>query len=352
VRGSSEGEAGQGRHYLSVLASVLAYAQDLGLLETNPVPAFREQLRRRRRTKRGRAETQPGVKAQPVEDTREICHLVEAAEAEGIMAEVLVLLPLDAGQRLGEAPGLRWGSVVWGQGENDPRRTLVIDRTRPRGGAPDSPKSGRARRVALSGRLREALVRLHAERWGPAPDALVLTNVEAAEDGPILRPVEPGNFRNREWRRILKAAKVGHRALKDLRDTYAPQLLTAGVQLGYVSAQLGHADVAVTAKHYARWAGGETYRKPMALAPGEVPADFLARLPEPESNPIRDPIHFPAHRTGNEMPWNFQGEDGDPGRIRTCDFQLRRLALYPAELLGQRGVLVGRTGLEPVTSAV
>ena len=25
---------------------------------------------------------------------------------------------------------------------------------------------------------------------------------------------------------------------------------------------------------------------------------------------------------------------GDPGRIRTCDFQLRRLALYPAELLG------------------
>jgi len=66
--------------------------------------------------------------------------------------------------------------------------------------------------------------------------------------------------------------------LKDLRDTFASQLLTAGVQLGYVSQQLGHADVAVTARHSARWAGGDAYRQPMVLVPGEVPADLLARL--------------------------------------------------------------------------
>ena len=44
---------------------------------------------------------------------------------------------------------------------------------------------------------------------------------------------------------------------------------------------------------------------------------------------------------------------GDPGRIRTCDPLLRRQVLYPAELPGpnEQG-LVGRTGLEPVTSAV
>jgi integrase len=34
-------------------------------------------------------------------------------------------------------------------------------------------------------------------------------------------------------------AKIGHRTPKDLRDTYASQLITAGVQLGYVSHQLG-----------------------------------------------------------------------------------------------------------------
>jgi len=66
--------------------------------------------------------------------------------------------------------------------------------------------------------------------------------------------------------------------MKDLRDTFASQLLTSGVSLGYVSKQLGHADVAVTARHYARWAGGDSYRAPMVVEAGEVPADLLARL--------------------------------------------------------------------------
>jgi hypothetical protein len=30
----------------------------------------------------------------------------------------------------------------------------------------------------------------------------------------------------------------------------------------------------------------------------------------------------------------FQGEVGDPGRIRTCDPQIRNLMLYPTELRG------------------
>jgi Phage integrase family len=63
-----------------------------------------------------------------------------------------------------------------------------------------------------------------------------------------------------------------------LRDTFASQLLTAGVQLGYVSAQLGHSNVAVTAQHYARWAGGDACLEPMHLEAGELPADVLARL--------------------------------------------------------------------------
>ena len=65
--------------------------------------------------------------------------------------------------------------------------------------------------------------------------------------------------------------------VKDLRDTYASSLLTAGVQLGYVSSQLGYADVAVTARHYAKWIGGDVYREPFQLRPGDVPADFIAR---------------------------------------------------------------------------
>ena len=70
------------------------------------------------------------------------------------------------------------------------------------------------------------------------------------------------------------------RTPKDLRDTFASQLLTAGVQLGYVSQHLGHSDVSVTARQYARWAGGDGYRNALRVRDGEVSADLLARLTE------------------------------------------------------------------------
>lgn len=59
---------------------------------------------------------------------------------------------------------------------------------------------------------------------------------------------------------------------------YASWLLTAGIPLLYVSRQLGHAGIAATSRHYARWAGGDEYRPPVPLERGEVPAGVLARL--------------------------------------------------------------------------
>ncbi len=46
--------------------------------------------------------------------------------------------------------------------------------------------------------------------------------------------------------------------------------------IGYIAKQLGHGDVGVTARYYARWTE-DGYREPMRLASGEVPADLLAR---------------------------------------------------------------------------
>ena len=84
--------------------------------------------------------------------------------------------------------------------------------------------------------------------------------------------------------------------MKDLRDTFASQLLSAGVQLGYVSTQLGHADFGVTVRHYAKWVGGDEYRPAFALEVGEVPADMLARLVESQQSPIteREPAETPS----------------------------------------------------------
>jgi integrase len=132
-----------GKCYLDVLSSVLGYAVELKLLADNPVPAFRVTLRKRSRTKKGRASSDPGENIHPVEDPEEIQCLVNAARDESTDSHVLVLLLLDAGLRLGEALGLRWGAISWGDHEDDHRRSLLIDQAKPRGGALSSPKSGR-----------------------------------------------------------------------------------------------------------------------------------------------------------------------------------------------------------------
>ncbi len=67
--------------------------------------------------------------------------------------------------------------------------------------------------------------------------------------------------------------------LKDLRDNWACQMLTAGVPLAYVAKQLGHS-METCVQHYGEWCE-EDYRDPMVRQPGEVPADFLARLETP-----------------------------------------------------------------------
>jgi hypothetical protein len=113
-------------------------------------------------------------------------------------------------------------------------------------------------------------------------------------EGTILGQVDEANYRNRHFERACTAAGIGHRRPKDLRDTFASQLLTVGVQLGYVSRQLGHANVAVTAQHYARWADGDGYRRPLEVQPGEVPADLLSRLDVKES-PQKSPHLLEGH---------------------------------------------------------
>lgn len=262
-----------GIHHVNTLAAIFAYAKDLDLVEESPVPVLREQLRRRSRSKRGRAEAVAGRSVSPIEDPGELGRLVGAAREEGLPACALVLLQLDAGLRLGEALGLRWGAVLWGEDQDDPRRALLIDQSLPsHGGGLQDTKSGRARRVDLSRRLWHALRALYEDHFEPGPAALVLEGLD------------PDNFRAREWRRICKQAGIGHRAMKDLRDTFASQLFSAGVQLGYVSRQLGHAEVTTTVRHYARWVGGDEYAEPVRPLPGELPADLLARI-APEKSP-------------------------------------------------------------------
>jgi integrase len=242
-----------GRNYLDTLSAVFSFALDLELIDENPVDAFRKSLRRRTRTKQGRAAVEPDIA--PIEGAQEIAAFVAESEGVGGWWHTLNLLLLDAGLRVGEAGGIRWCDVWWGRDDDDTTRHLYIRSTRPRGNRATSPKSGKPRKVALSKRLRAYLRDLWVEAGQPTGEI------------PFIPTFDPSNHRRR-FDLACRKAGIGRRRPKDLRDTYACQLLTAGIPLGYISRQLGHAHVAVTARHYARWAGEDGYREPISLREG------------------------------------------------------------------------------------
>jgi integrase len=268
-----------GKQYLAALAGVFGHAVDLEALEINPVDALRGTLRRRRKTKEGRAASEGGKHIRPIETPADLRAFVaasraayDALDATGRpvrarqMGHVADLLGLDAGLREGESVGLRWRDVSLGEGPDDVMRSLAICETIARGKHEGPPKSGRTRVVALSRRLRALLREFYIASGRPAKASRVLPGLT------------PYLYATLHFEAVIAAAGIERHTPKDLRDTFASQLLTAGIQLGYISKQLGHSGVATTADHYARWAGGEAYRQPLDVAAGEVPADLLARI--------------------------------------------------------------------------
>ncbi len=60
-----------------------------------------------------------------------------------------------------------------------------------------------------------------------------------------------------DWQRalkgVLKAAGILDGHAHRFRDTFAVELLKAGVPMGRVSVLLGHSSIKITAKHYSPW---------------------------------------------------------------------------------------------------
>jgi len=60
-------------------------------------------------------------------------------------------------------------------------------------------------------------------------------------------------IRKRFWVPLLKLAEVRYRNPYQTRHTYASMMLSAGENLAWVSSQMGHSNVLITARTYARW---------------------------------------------------------------------------------------------------
>lgn len=260
-----------GANYTNAIANVFGLAVERELIDANPVPAFRARVAKRYANARGRAESE-SVDCNPIERAEDIKALLDAAKVEGDRDYLLVLVMLDAGLRLGEATGLCWGAVGWGSDADDKRRHLLVEKSRSRGGPADTTKSGRSRKVGLSRRLRATLLAYQLKTGDPT----------GPEDA-VVGDLEVGNWRRREWAKILKRAGITGYKPKHLRDTFASQLLSEGFRLEFIQRQLGHASPDTTRKHYAHFIPEEyEYRPEPTLHAGDIPADLLARLGVPD----------------------------------------------------------------------
>jgi integrase len=190
----------------------------------------------------------------PVErvlDVDELAPLHEACESP--REEVIVRLAVETGLRSGEVRGLRWPDVDLAARRLHVRRAVwrrVVKQ----------PKGKRARRVAITHVLAEALATLYAaEVVGRGADAsgYVLTGRDGSS---VIGADTPRQVVERVQRRagltVEKADAQGKPSTRarvtyhELRHTAATMMLTGGKSAVVVARQLGHRDSRVTTQVY------------------------------------------------------------------------------------------------------
>jgi integrase len=182
-----------------------------------------------------------------------------AAKAAGPQPSALYALARDSGARKGELCGLQWSDLDLEKGTV----TFVRQLTKS-GRAPDfgPVKNGVPRTVDLAA---ETIERLKAHKRHQAE--LKMRNRIAYHDLGLVfakewgdlhgreealgLPLQSNNLGQREFARVLKAAKVRRITIHGLRHTSATLLLKAGVPPHVVQRRLGHKGIEITMSIYA-----------------------------------------------------------------------------------------------------
>ena len=180
--------------------------------------------------------------------SEEEVRLLFAATANDELAALWVLLTT-TGLRLGEALGLKWSDIDFGNDRLVVRRAL--QRQRENGLAFVEPKTAKSRRTVYFPSGTGDSLREH--RKAQLEARLVAGQLRDDNDlifcRPDGRPLEPGNVTHR-FQRLLKQAGLKHVRLHDLRHTAASLHLARGENPKVVQEMLGHSTIAVTMDIY------------------------------------------------------------------------------------------------------
>lgn len=231
-------------HVLKAMRQVLAKGVEWGYLERNPA-----------RPSAVKGPKQIATEVQPFVSWAEVEHVARSAGARNAP---LIVFACATGMRPAEMIALRWADV------DLPARTCRVRGTK---------TAAADRTILLQRRALNALAAL------PSPlrtSQLVFT---APNGGPILLD----NWRKRVWNPALKEAGLSHRPLYQMRHSFATLALAQGARIEAIGRQLGHSDISVTLKHYARF------------LPAADDA-FLAALDTPSGRPADGAEKAQAHK--------------------------------------------------------
>lgn len=157
------------------------------------------------------------------------------------------------GMRRGELIGLKWGDCSFGEDADDPNRYFMVARQFSVHGF-DTPKTKRSRRrVDMSKQLRAVLLELRDEKLMAAmqlgKDSISDELIFSREDG---EPLTPRTIGIRFMEPACQRAGIRRFTPHCLRHTFAVQMIQGGASLQYVSEQLGHSSITITADIYGK----------------------------------------------------------------------------------------------------
>jgi len=223
-------------HRHVALKMALKRAVELGLLVRNPAE-FTQPPRPRRTEMRVLCEA-------------EVATLLKALE--GTPAELVGVLGLMTGARLGELLALRWSDLDLHEQVMYVRQTLVEHLLPPEGAwySFKEPKSGKGRAVDLDA---GTVARLKAHRKAQSEIRLALgcawTDLDLVITNGVGQPVRP-SAASGHFRVVTESLGLDRLRFHDTRHTHATILLKQSVPPHVVSKRLGHASVAFTLQVY------------------------------------------------------------------------------------------------------